>query len=91
MGCQSAYLPNISGAERGFVTIIARGKKYFFFFFKPAAKRLTSRFILDIIIKHTNRGVEQLVARRAHNPEVVGSNPAPATIEKPSHIKALRL
>ena len=29
------------------------------------------------------RGVEQLVARRAHNPEVVGSSPAPATI-KPS-------
>ena len=26
------------------------------------------------------RGVEQLVARRAHNPEVVGSNPSPATI-----------
>ena len=25
------------------------------------------------------RGVEQLVARRAHNPEVVGSNPASAT------------
>lgn len=25
------------------------------------------------------RGVEQLVARRAHNPEAVGSNPAPAT------------
>ena len=24
------------------------------------------------------RGVEQLVARRAHNPEVVGSNPSPA-------------
>ncbi len=24
------------------------------------------------------RGVEQLVARRAHNPEVVGSSPAPA-------------
>ena len=27
------------------------------------------------------RGVEQLVARRAHNPEVVGSNPSPATTE----------
>ena len=27
----------------------------------------------------TGRGVEQLVARRAHNPKVVGSNPAPAT------------
>ena len=26
------------------------------------------------------RGVEQLVARRAHNPEVVGSSPSPATI-----------
>ena len=25
------------------------------------------------------RGVEQLVARRAHNPEVVGSSPSPAT------------
>ncbi len=28
------------------------------------------------------RGVEQLVARRAHNPEVVGSNPSPATTKK---------
>ena len=26
------------------------------------------------------RGVEQLVARRAHNPKVVGSNPASATM-----------
>ena len=26
------------------------------------------------------RGIEQLEARRAHNPEAVGSNPAPATI-----------
>jgi hypothetical protein len=25
------------------------------------------------------RGMEQLVARRAHNPKVVGSSPAPAT------------
>ena len=29
------------------------------------------------------RGVEQLVARRAHNPEVVGSSPASATIKNP--------
>ena len=28
------------------------------------------------------RGVEQLVARRAHNPEVAGSSPVPATSEK---------
>ncbi len=26
-----------------------------------------------------NRGVEQLVARRAHNPKVAGSSPASAT------------
>ena len=26
-----------------------------------------------------HRGVEQLVARRAHNPKVVGSSPTPAT------------
>ena len=26
------------------------------------------------------RGVEQLVARRAHNPEVAGSSPVPATM-----------
>ena len=30
------------------------------------------------------RGVEQLVARRAHNPEVVGSSPASATIKDKS-------
>ena len=29
------------------------------------------------------RGVEQLEARRAHNPEVVGSSPASATIKAP--------
>ena len=28
---------------------------------------------------HQYRGVEQLEARRAHNPEVVGSSPASAT------------
>ena len=37
------------------------------------------------ILKHLRkqiqyRGVEQLEARRAHNPEVVGSSPASATI-----------
>ncbi len=37
------------------------------------------------IIRHTfvplNRGMEQLVARRAHNPKVTGSSPVPATFE----------
>ena len=29
-----------------------------------------------------DRGVEQLVARRAHNPKVAGSSPVPATSEE---------
>ena len=33
------------------------------------------------IIRH--RGMEQLVARRAHNPKVVGSSPTPATKKTP--------
>ena len=35
------------------------------------------------------RGIEQLEARRAHNPEAVGSNPAPATNLGPM-VKRLR-
>lgn len=37
---------------------------------------------VNIILKwcNTNAGWSSLVARRAHNPKVVGSNPAPATI-----------
>ena len=31
------------------------------------------------LITHKHCGVEQLVARRAHNPKVAGSSPAPAT------------
>ena len=33
------------------------------------------------------RGVEQLEARRAHNPEVVGSSPASATIKSPEILR----
>ena len=43
-----------------------------------------------IIVFTIYRGVEQLVARRAHNPEVAGSNPASATKEKPLTVKACR-
>ena len=35
------------------------------------------------------RGVEQLVARRAHNPEVGGSSPSPATNKKSHKIIVL--
>ena len=34
-------------------------------------------------LKKLYRGVEQLVARRAHNPKVIGSSPIPATRKNP--------
>ena len=34
-----------------------------------------------------NRGVEQSVARRAHNPEVAGSSPASATKQDKKHLE----
>src|SRR6185312_7547668 len=37
---------------------------------------------VDITV--TDAGWSSLVARRAHNPKVAGSNPAPATTEAPS-------
>ena len=51
-------------------------------------KNLTNRYSHVRIYKHSRerdryRGVEQLEARRAHNPEVVGSSPASATIKTP--------
>ena len=51
-------------------------------------KGLTMGRIYAILSKHSrerteHRGVEQLEARRAHNPEVVGSSPASATIKEP--------
>ena len=35
-----------------------------------------------VFYKSVYRGVEQLAARRAHNPEVAGSSPAAATIKR---------
>ena len=50
-------------------------------------KNIKNRIGLNIIGEYlpSHRGVEQLVARRAHNPKVVGSSPAPATKTLVSH------
>ena len=40
----------------------------------------------DDIISSVRRGMEQLVARRAHNPKVVGSSPSPATMKETSFV-----
>ena len=45
--------------------------------FSLAKKRDPSIFAIPI--REMDRGVEQLVARRAHNPKVAGSSPATAT------------
>ncbi len=42
-------------------------------------KKLASYQILSIVPLCGDAGWSSLVARRAHNPKVVGSNPAPAT------------
>ncbi len=34
---------------------------------------------MRVVTLPNDRGVEQLAARRAHNPKVVGSSPTPAT------------
>jgi hypothetical protein len=39
---------------------------------------------------HSDAGWSSLVARRAHNPKVVGSNPAPATINLVTLIQYLK-
>lgn len=44
---------------------------------KPYYQRLDTLGTSDYI-KPNQRRVEQLAARRAHNPEVAGSSPAPA-------------
>ena len=55
---------------------------------KNNKKLLTKQMNSTIIIKRLERGakkyrgVEQSVARRAHNPKVVGSSPASATMKK---------
>ncbi len=40
------------------------------------------------ITNFTDAGWSSLVARRAHNPKVVGSNPAPATKYNEAHLKS---
>ena len=48
----------------------------------PNPQTYNARPILGPIVGLEGAGWSSLVARRAHNPKVVGSNPAPATIEK---------
>ena len=65
------------------IVFVCRDKKYYSFFiiFIPLVKHkcyhreqiFSTPFMLNIA------GWSSQVARRAHNPEVVGSNPAPAT------------
>ena len=42
-------------------------------------KLTTQQTYVIFAIQNLHRGVEQLVARRAHNPKVAGSSPVPAT------------
>jgi hypothetical protein len=46
-------------------------------------KKFGNLININVPLRPLNRGVEQLVARRAHNPKVVGSSPASATTKSP--------
>jgi hypothetical protein len=48
-------------------------------------KIIVDNNFINCILANLNAGWSSLVARRAHNPKVVGSNPSPAT----KHIKDL--
>ena len=45
-----------------------------------STQEFESLILLIFIFYSYYRGVEQLAARRAHNPKVTGSNPVPAII-----------
>ena len=49
-------------------------------FFKKTIDKSVKACIINKHLENRHRGVEQLVARRAHNPEVAGSSPVSATI-----------
>ncbi len=46
--------------------------------------------VVRIHLPPFHRGVEQLVARRAHNPKVEGSSPSSATSKNPVFLRVLR-
>ena len=48
---------------------------------------MIAKLIYSSMFANLNRGVEQLVARWAHNPKVAGSSPVPATIKDFSILK----
>ena len=62
-----------SSETRGSIEQKDVGEVYYYAAAQDDARTIRS------IPKMVYRGVEQLVAHRAHNPKVAGSNPAPAT------------
>ena len=51
-------------------------------YFNESIDKYTKEEYTNTVIKIKYRGVEQLAARRAHNPKVDGSSPSSATILK---------
>ena len=53
---------------------------------QPKSTRLPRKGMLILFKNDTYRGVEQLVARQAHNLEVARSSPASATKQRPEQL-----
>ena len=50
-------------------------------YFYESVDKYAKEEYTNTVVKIEYRGVEQLAARRAHNPKVGGSNPPPATMK----------
>src|ERR1700742_3273739 len=55
----------------------------FYVFVKNFHKTTCKKSAMSLDFSNSDAGWSSLAARRAHNPKVVGSNPAPATNETP--------
>ncbi len=67
------------------MSLINEHGECFLFYLCEILKKNTKKLASDLIpsiVPASDAGWSSLVARRAHNPKVVGSNPAPATNNK---------
>ena len=55
------------------------GIDIFVFAFSTRQKNISLLYCVHSLCYEKHRGIEQLAARRAHNPKVPGSSPGPAT------------
>ena len=71
---QNCWLECRNKVKAAVALMVVIGKKV-----KKVKQKFAKPKIMLTFVIQSHRGVEQLVARRAHNPEAGGSSPSPAT------------